>query len=39
MRERGFTLLDIIVTVSWRERGGEQSFTLATSRLAPGEFD
>ena len=33
------TLLDIIVTVSWRERGGEQSFTLATSRLVPGEVD
>lgn len=32
-------LLDIVVTVSWRDAGGEQSFSLATSRLAPGEFN
>ena len=32
-------LLDIIVTVSWGEGAGRQSFVLRTSRLAPGEFD
>lgn len=32
-------LLDIVVTVSWRDGGGTQSFALRTSRLAPGEFD
>ncbi len=32
-------LLDIIVTVSWGEAAGRQSFVLRTSRLAPGEFD
>lgn len=32
-------LLDVLVTVSWRDSGGEQSFTLATSRLAPGGFE
>ncbi len=32
-------LLDITVTVRWRDVGGEQSFVLRTSRLAPGEFD
>lgn len=32
-------LLDIVVTVSWHAAGGEQSFVLTTSRLAPGEFD
>ena len=32
-------LLDITVTVSWREAAGRQSFVLRTSRLVPGEFD
>ncbi len=32
-------LLDIIVTVSWGEGAGRQSFVLRTSRLAPGKFD
>ena len=32
-------LLDIAVTVSWRDVGGGQSFVLRTSRLVPGEFD
>ncbi len=32
-------LLDIIVTVSWGDAAGRQSFVLRTSRLAPGEFD
>ena len=32
-------LLDIIVTVSWGDGAGRQSFVLRTSRLAPGEFD
>ncbi len=32
-------LRDIIVTVSWGETAGRQSFELRTSRLAPGEFD
>jgi len=32
-------LLDITVTVSWDGVGGGRSFTLRTSRLAPGELD